>query len=463
MVRGSCAMPECPAYGPRHGGAKGGDINRASSRGRLIIAPTLHVVLSGDYQPVLISLISPLVQENKRVLVLVPDQFILSAVENMLRNFSKESYIIGTRSLVFRSLADIALVVMIDEDNPSYKQEQTPMYETRDVLLMRAKNENINVAFISTAPSVELMYWVENGQVRAEHARPVHGFGHARPVQAIDLNNYKIPSRWFLSPPVVVALESNLTKKINSMVVINHTLGLQQLHKTLQEKFPSAKICIFKRDLQVLKGDIWIGTSALLRFKHQTRAGLVALLDIDGELNRLQMRSCFRAWSLARYFRTMAQNRFLIQTRHPDHYVIKSLTANDDGFFYAEDMRIRQELGLSPFGHQIAIYVRSVQEKLAQKTAQEFYQALKAQLSFPNASIGNLENAISGPPIKTFGGDNLHIHAPVPEVIAKKGRQYRLNILLQGPDVIGMITFIKQARTKIKPSGKVFVTLNVDP
>ena len=46
---------------------------------------------------------------------------------------------------------------MVDEEDASYKQEQMPMYETRQVLLMRSKIYGFDIAFIGTSPSAELM------------------------------------------------------------------------------------------------------------------------------------------------------------------------------------------------------------------------------------------------------------------------------------------------------------------
>ena len=48
---------------------------------------------------------------------------------------------------------------MVDEEDASYKQEQMPMYETRQVLLTRSKMYGFDIAFVGISPSVELMAW----------------------------------------------------------------------------------------------------------------------------------------------------------------------------------------------------------------------------------------------------------------------------------------------------------------
>ena len=407
---------------------------------------TLHFVPSGNYSKALTSLIAPVAKEKQRTLILVPDQFIASRIEEILQQHALLEYcVVGNRSLVFRSWADIALTVMMDEDNPSFKQEQTPMYETRDVLLMRARREKMNVAFISTTPSVEMMDLVGKGDV---HIKKYPTEDLVKP-QAIDLNNYKTPSRWFLSPAVESSIRENLSQKKSSIVVVNHQQGVEELQKMLKSMFPLAKVRIFKRGLALLGGhDILIATSALLRFERQLQAGLVALLDIDGEFNRLDMRSCFRTWSLAWHLRSMAKAKFLIQTRQRDHYVIQSLMQDDADIFYHQDMSIRRELGLCPFGHQIAIELRSGAQKPVVQKAQKIYEALA-------------QRKLSGELVEP--SKDVLVHPPIEKTVTQKRVQYRLNILMQGQDVVAMIALIKETLAQTKRAGKVIITLNVDP
>jgi primosomal protein N' (replication factor Y) len=170
------------------------------------------------------------------------------------------------------------------------------------------------------------------------------------------------------------------------------------------------------------------------------KAHLLAFLDIGSELNRLDMRSCFRAWSMVGHLRNMAQTQLLIQSRQPDHYVLKSLMEDKRDVFYQEDMKVRRELGFSPFAHQVSIGLRGKEEKLVEKASKELHQIL----------------------IKSTLKD-IQIHAPSAEAVANKRGLHRLNILLQGLKVVDMISLIKQAQTQMKRSAKVIVTINVDP
>jgi primosomal protein N' (replication factor Y) (superfamily II helicase) len=74
--------------------------------------------------------------------------------------------VVGTRSAVFAPVANLALIVVDEEHDSSYKQEETPRYNGRDVAVMRGKLTNSAVVLASATPAIESYHNAEAGKYR---------------------------------------------------------------------------------------------------------------------------------------------------------------------------------------------------------------------------------------------------------------------------------------------------------
>lgn len=74
--------------------------------------------------------------------------------------------VIGTRSAVFAPCPNLGLVILDEEQEHSYKSENTPRYAAKEVALWRGFKEKALVLFGSATPSVETMYYGKNGTYR---------------------------------------------------------------------------------------------------------------------------------------------------------------------------------------------------------------------------------------------------------------------------------------------------------
>jgi primosomal protein N' (replication factor Y) len=92
--------------------------------------------------------------------------------------------VVGTRSAVFAPMVDLGLIIVDEEHDSSYKQEETPRYHGRDVAVMRAKLNDAVVVLGSATPSLESWANADKGRyARIEMRQRVMG----RPLPVVEL------------------------------------------------------------------------------------------------------------------------------------------------------------------------------------------------------------------------------------------------------------------------------------
>ena len=73
---------------------------------------------------------------------------------------------VGARSAIFAPVQNLKLIVVDEEHEPAYKQDETPRYHGRDVAVMRAKLAGARLLLGSATPSLESFTNVESGKYR---------------------------------------------------------------------------------------------------------------------------------------------------------------------------------------------------------------------------------------------------------------------------------------------------------
>jgi primosomal protein N' (replication factor Y) len=128
--------------------------------------------------------------------------------------------VVGARSAVFAPLPRLGIVVVDEEHDPSYKQEDTPRYHGRDVAVMRAKLLGVPVVLGSATPSLESYERARAGRyglVRLPErieARPLPR------VEIVDLRRVESGDR-LLSPPLCDAIAERLARGEQSLLFLN--------------------------------------------------------------------------------------------------------------------------------------------------------------------------------------------------------------------------------------------------
>jgi len=88
-------------------------------------------------------------------------------IDEWLRIYAGEaSIVIGTRSAVFAPLENLGLIVVDEEHETTYKQDEVPRYNARDTAVMRAKLAHAVVVLGSATPSMESFHNAESGKYR---------------------------------------------------------------------------------------------------------------------------------------------------------------------------------------------------------------------------------------------------------------------------------------------------------
>ena len=96
--------------------------------------------------------------------------------------------VVGTRSAVFAPMVDPGLIILDEEQEHSYKSENSPRYDAREVALWRGSKEKVLVLLGSATPSVESMYRAKTGVYRL-YTLPHRFGGRALPdVTIVDMH-----------------------------------------------------------------------------------------------------------------------------------------------------------------------------------------------------------------------------------------------------------------------------------
>jgi primosomal protein N' (replication factor Y) len=133
------------------------------------------------------------------------------------------SLVIATRSGIFLPFANLRLIVVDEEHDPSYKQEERFCYHARDLALWRGEAEKIPVVLGSATPSLESLYRVEKGKMRLV-TLPERPEGVNRPtLLAIDrrMRGKGERAHPLFSDELLEALRENLRKGEQSLLFIN--------------------------------------------------------------------------------------------------------------------------------------------------------------------------------------------------------------------------------------------------
>ncbi|HXZ16093.1 MAG TPA: primosomal protein N', partial [Roseiarcus sp.] len=129
--------------------------------------------------------------------------------------------VVGARSALFLPFADLGLIVIDEEHEGAYKQEDGVVYNARDMGVVRARLEQAPVVLASATPSIETRVNAETGRYR--WLRLPSRFGAARlpDIATADLKREAPPRGRWLSPKAIAGIEAALKRGEQALLFLN--------------------------------------------------------------------------------------------------------------------------------------------------------------------------------------------------------------------------------------------------
>lgn len=143
----------------------------------------------------------------------------------LMAHTGKADLIVGTRLSVMASIPNIKAIVVDEENDPSYKQQEGVRYSARDLAIWRAADQKIPVVLVSATPSCETWEKVLSKKIRLLHLskRAKEGARHPQ-INIVDIKQQKQFGKldqFGLSQVVKEAITETLNNQLQSLIFIN--------------------------------------------------------------------------------------------------------------------------------------------------------------------------------------------------------------------------------------------------
>jgi primosomal protein N' (replication factor Y) (superfamily II helicase) len=358
---------------------------------------------------------------------------------------------VGTRSAVFTPLPNLGLLVVAEEEHPSYQEEQSPYYHVREVAWIRQAVERCEVIFWSAAPSVEIWHEVERHQVEKRmFRRSVARFN------VVDMSNYNLRTTPLLAPPTQNRLTECLRSGGRALFIVQSRDFQSWTHPqegtTIKAKADKveAEIRRFYAEYSFERHDepghdvmprarIVLGPPSIIKSHHRWRPEMIGVIRPDARMHQFDYRSAQRVFAFFVQLCLWAKDVVMIQTMLRDQYPIRAAETWDFDAFYREELRLRKELELPPFWHMARVCCRGSARDEVDHFSQRLYEDLRRGVKSPTL--------VQDPFWKTTGN------------VSEKTEMV---ILCKSPDLASMVCSVKSALTGMKKPRGLIVTFVID-
>ena len=134
---------------------------------------------------------------------------------------SRARVVVGARSALFLPFPELGLIIVDEEHDPSYKQEDGVIYQARDMAVLRAAIAQIPIVLVSATPSLETVVNVARGRYERVALPRRHAAAELPTVRLVDMRGERIEPGRFLAPPLVAELASTFAAGEQALLFLN--------------------------------------------------------------------------------------------------------------------------------------------------------------------------------------------------------------------------------------------------
>ncbi len=129
--------------------------------------------------------------------------------------------VVGARSALFLPFRDLGLIVVDEEHDTSYKQEDGVIYNARDMAVLRAATGGAQVILSSATPSLETWANAEAGKYARIDLTSRFGAAEMPELHAIDMRAEGLPAGRWIGPTLAAAVEARLARGEQALLFLN--------------------------------------------------------------------------------------------------------------------------------------------------------------------------------------------------------------------------------------------------
>jgi len=346
--------------------------------------------------------------------------------------------VVGTRSAVFAPVNNLGLIIIDQEQDQVYKQEQSPHYHASYAALARAAICGAKAVFGGCVPSLETFSLISEKKASQEVVPSSAAYPLVQVIDSRRLPYAQRKSKAIFSKFLEDAIYAALSAKEKVLVFIERRgfatsaachncgvamkcprcninlvfhygenrlkchhcnfsmevpevcpncrsgyikysgIGTEQLVSELSGIFPQARAGIIGEDEPDLSGaDIFVSTSSVI--KHAGLSfGLTGVIGIDNSLNRVDFRASEKTFGLLYSLAAMTRERMIIQSANIGHHCLRAVIKNEPQIFLEEELKQRKQLNFPPYRHMILLKLRGRDQEKVKKASCDLFTRLSA-------------------------------------------------------------------------------------